>query len=199
MKRTNAHASSEWSVDSHTEDIWPSLVPGTRVTIVKRSHKHHGEERARYSAVVVPSTIEEPWVETETHWTAGTVVQAQVTFENDDVLREIFSPVHPFNAFAVYRPSGELKGWYANVTYPTLVETNEDPPVVVWRDLYLDVVATPDGEVHVLDEDELEEAGLVDTDPALHERILAARDELVSRFRDRRAPFHASELAGSRS
>ena len=161
--------------------------------IVKRSPA--GENRVHYPGVVVESTIEEPWIEIEARWTTPTVVQAQLSFEPGDVLRELFSPIHPFNAFAVYRPTGELKGWYANVTFPTLVEHDHDRPSVIWHDLYIDIVASPDGEVHVLDEDELEEADLAERDPDLHERIIAARDELLDRFRSRQAPFHESVIA----
>lgn len=197
MTKTDAPPATDWKVDTPTLDLWPHLQPGTPVAIVKRSPA--GENRVRYPGEVVRSTVESPWIEIEARWTTPKVTQAQLTFEPGDVLRELFSPVHPFNAFAVYRPCGELKGWYANVTFPTLVESGDDRPDVIWHDLYIDVVASPDGEAHVLDEDELRATDLEDTDPALHARILAARDELLARFEARQTPFHKSVISHTES
>ena len=44
-----------------------------------------------------------------------------------DRLREWFSPRFPFNAFAVCSPTGQLRGWYANVTYPGSPRRRNDP------------------------------------------------------------------------
>lgn len=194
MTRTDAPPLVHWDVDPATDQIWSSLTPGTTVKIVKRPPVGENWGQVHYPGTIVASTVDEPWIEIEARWTTPTVVQAHLSFEPGDVLREIFSPIHPFNAFAVYRPGGELKGWYANVTYPTMVERGDDRPHVIWHDLYLDIVASPDGEVHVLDEDELEEAKVSERDPGLHERIVSARDELLERFQDRRAPFHESVI-----
>lgn len=183
-----------WVPDYDTLESWKSLQPGAKITIVKRSAKHHGEDRVSYPATVVASDLPTPWVETETHWTLGTVVQAHLTFETGDILREIFSPVHPFNAFAAYTANGDFKGWYANVTYPTLLDTSTEPPRLIWHDLFIDIVATPDGTVAVLDEDELTDSGLADTDPDLSAHILTARDHLLARFQRRQPPFHQSEV-----
>jgi len=183
-----------WEPDHDTLDSWDSLQPGARITIVKRSAKHHGEDRVSYPATVVASDLSAPWIETETHWTLGTIVQAHLTFETGDILREIFSPVHPFNAFAAYTAQGDFKGWYANVTYPTLLDTSAKPSRLIWHDLFIDIVATPDGTVAVLDEDELTDSGLADTDPDLAARILAALDHLLARFQRRQPPFYQSKI-----
>lgn len=179
----------EWGVDEATLTRWPELVPGTEVTIVKRSAKHGGEERARYPATVVASDLPAPWVVFETQWTMGRHDQGLLVFENGDVLREIFSPIHPYDVFAVYRSDGELKGWYGNVTWPAFFAPDAEELTLVWYDLYVDIVATPDGRVVVEDEDELADSGLATSDPELHGRILAARDELLVRFRAGRPPF----------
>jgi predicted RNA-binding protein associated with RNAse of E/G family len=117
-----------------------------------------------------------------------------LTFETGDILREIFSPVHPFNAFAAYTAQGDFKGWYANVTYPTLLDTSAKPSRLIWHDLFIDIVATSDGTVAVLDEDELTDSGLADTDPDLAAQILAALDHLLARFQRRQPPFYQSEI-----
>lgn len=181
-----------WGVDDGTVHRWSMLTASTRVTIVKLSEKHHGEERARYPATVVDLALPTPWIAFETHWTLGTHDQGLLTFENGDVLHELFSPIHPYDAFVVYSAGGSLKGWYANVTWPVVFAPTDDEPLIVWKDLFVDIVATQDGDVRVLDEDELAEAGLQATNPELHASILAARDELLTRFRARRVPFSTS-------
>lgn len=178
-----------WGTDDATLARWSELTPGTEVTIVKWSAQRGGEERARYPARIAPSPIPSPWVVFETHWTMGKHDQGLLILENGDTLHEIFSPVHPYDAFAVYRPTGELKGWYGNVTHPAFFAPDTEDLVLVWHDLFIDIIATADGEVAVLDEDELEEANLSATDPELHARILAARDELLERFHTRQPPF----------
>lgn len=180
-----------WGVDEATLARWGELIPGVQVTIVKRSAKEGGRERARYPGTVIGSNLPAPWVVLEARWTHGTIEQAGLTFENDDVLHEIFSPIHPYNAFAVFTPSGELKGWYGNVTWPAFFAPGSDGRVLVWHDLFIDLVATPDGPMQLLDEDELAEFGLEGSDPELFARTVAARDELVARFHARRPPFEA--------
>lgn len=177
-----------WGIDEATMARWPELAPGAVVTIVKRSVKD-GREHARYPGTVIASDLPAPWVVFETHWTYGNIAQGELRFEIGDILHEIFSPIHPYNAFAVYTPTGKLKGWYANVDWPAVLERDGDETILVWNDLVIDVVALPDGSVTVLDEEELDEWTLASRDPELHERILAARDELVVRFRARLAPY----------
>ncbi len=178
-----------WGVDPSTMARWSELTTGSEIIIVKRSAKHEGEERARYPATVIASDLPAPWVVCAARWTHGTVPQGLLTFENGDILHEIFSPVHPYNAFAVFAPTGALKGWYANVDWPAVLEYENGQLLLVWNDLYIDLVATSDGQVDVLDEDELEESGLATTAPDLHASILAARDEMMARFHARRPPF----------
>lgn len=184
-----------WGVDEATIRHWGKLIPGASVTVVKRSAKHHGEERARYPGTVIASSLPKPWIEIEARWTMPPHQQSLLTFKPGDILREIYSPIHPFDAFAVYTPDGEFKGWYANVAYPVLLEQTDNGSLVVWRDLFIDIVAMPDGTVTVLDEDELAEFGLAETDPQLTARIFTARDHLLDRFRQREAPFHRSRIA----
>ena len=71
------------------------------------------------------------------------------------------------------------------MTYPTILTGDE----LHWHDLWVDVIVMPDGQVYVVDEDELEEAGLAATDPPLYATILAARDELLAMQRENAYPF----------
>ena len=171
---------------------WELLIPGTPVTLVKRLHD--GNDVVWYPGVIVSTLADDPWVEVEAYWTAGTVVQGPITFETGDVLREFFSWQHPFNAFALYSPALELKGWYANVTYPSWVERSHSGFSLYWQDLWLDVVADGHGNAVNLDDDELEASGLALTDPGLHRSIVAARDELANRLRSGASPFVVSKF-----
>lgn len=171
-------------------DNWDHLRPGTNVSVVKRNDQ--GADVVYYPGLVVPTRAETPWVEVEAIWTAGTVVQETLAFETGDVLREFFSWQHPFNAFALYTPSHELKGWYANVTLPSWVEGQNNAWVVVWQDLWLDVVAAPGSAPLNLDDDELEDSGLADRDRSLFDAIIGAREELLILLASKSGPFSPS-------
>lgn len=174
---------------------WPDLVDGAPLTIVKRAPD--GSEVTRYPGAVMADTGIGPWVRVAARWTNRRVDLDGLSFVPGDLLVEFFSPMEPFNAFAVYAPDGGLRGWYANVTYPAALDLTTAPPTLIWRDLYLDVVALPDGLVTVRDEDELAEAGLDGSDPALHRAIVSAKDEIRRRFEARTVPFHPDQAPDS--
>jgi predicted RNA-binding protein associated with RNAse of E/G family len=102
---------------------------------------------------------------------------------------EWFSPDLPFNAFAVYSPSGQLRGWYANVAYPTRLDDRQTPPLLIWHDLYLDLIGLPDGTSTWRDEDELRDSGLQSRDLAIYQRVVHASAELTRRFQRGLPPF----------
>jgi predicted RNA-binding protein associated with RNAse of E/G family len=112
-----------------------------------------------------------------------------LTFAPGDILRELFSWAHPYNAFSVFDPDHRHKGWYANVTYPSWVELESGEPILIWHDLLLDVVADSSGDAINLDDDELEDSDLAATDPGLHAAIVAARDDILVNLRQRTGPF----------
>ena len=167
---------------------WPDLLPGTPLQIVKLAPD--GTETTRYPGLVVEAGAPVPWVAVQATWTSRFHDLNGLHFVAGDTLHEFFSPREPFNAFSVWAPDGRLRGWYANVTHPARLETATDPFTLFWHDLYLDVVALPDGTTVVRDEDELAEAGIAATDPDLHALILSARDELLARRRAGDVPFH---------
>jgi len=173
---------------NQSAEAWPPLPPGTHLTVVKLDPG--GEEVTRYPGVVVDARAPAPWLVVEARWVNRLVDLNGLRFATGDTLHEFFSPDEWFNAFAVFAPDGTLRGWYANVTHPTTLDPMTDPSTVFWHDLYLDVVALPDGAATVRDEDELAEADLATTDPALHATILAARDEILRRVAARAFPFH---------
>ena len=171
---------------------WPPLAPDTIVTIHKEAHD--GSVVTRYPGRVLSHDVPAPWVALEARWTVRVVEVDGLVFVPGDTLHEFFSPEHPFNLFAVFAPDGRLRGWYANVTYPTRLEPGPDGLILTWQDLYLDVVALPTGELWVRDEDELEEASLHVTDPLLHADIVAAKDTLLTLLATRAFPFHQTDL-----
>jgi uncharacterized protein len=165
---------------------WSSLLPGARLTIVKLAPD--GSEAARYQGEVVGHR-EDSWVLVQATWTNRTIELGGLSFCPGDGLLEWFSPLHPFNAFAVFSPMDRFKGWYANVTHPARLNVTTDPPVLIWHDLFVDLVGLPDGSFTLRDDDELLDSGLADADPELHARILGARSELIRRFERWLLPF----------
>jgi hypothetical protein len=173
---------------------WAKLRPGMQLTIVKLAPG--GEEAARYEGEVMAADTPDPWVIVRAVWTYRLVELDGLSFQPGDVLREWFSPEHPFNAFAVFSPDGFFRGWYANVAYPARLDRRVSPPLLIWHDLYVDLVGLPDGSYTMRDDDELEASGLSTADAALYRRIVAARAELVRRFEAGLPPFMAERARG---
>jgi uncharacterized protein len=169
-----------------TTATWSSLLPGTELTIVKLAPD--GSEAARYRGEVV-SHREDSWILVQAAWTNRAVELGELSFFPGDILLEWFSPRHPFNAFAVFSAKKRFKGWYANVTHPARLDVAADPPVLIWHDLFLDLVGVPDGSFTLRDGDELRASGLANVDPELHSRIVGAQSELIRRFKHRLPPF----------
>ncbi len=166
---------------------WASLECGDRLNVVKLAPG--GSDVARYPGTVIARENAGEWVVVQAVWEYQQIDVAGLTFAPDDVLKEWFSPHHDFNAFALHTANGVFKGWYANVTYPARLNAETAPPTLSWHDLYVDVIAMPDGTTIVCDEDELAASGLEKGDPRLHRRILRARDEILHRLDRRVAPF----------
>ncbi len=73
------------------------------------------------------------------------------TFKRGDRFVETFYSDRWYNVFAVYdRDDQQLKGWYCNICRPAeLAET-----AIRCEDLALDLWASPDGQVQILDKEE---------------------------------------------
>jgi predicted RNA-binding protein associated with RNAse of E/G family len=169
--------------DRHRSSL--SIDPGDELRIVKL--RPDGSEAATYPGTLV--TESPSWIVARATWTFRRMEFDYWTFEPGDYLFEYFAKTEPFNAFVVFSPEDEFKGWYCNITHPTTV-TNDS---VFWHDLYIDVVQKRDGEIIVLDEDELEESRLHQTDPPLHRMINNARDSVVEKMRNGAYPFSEFE------
>jgi hypothetical protein len=174
---------------------WSRLLPRAAVTVIKLAPD--GSEAARYRGDVV-GHFQDSWLLVQATWTHRRIEFGGLSFCPGDELLEWFSPRHPYNAFAVFSPRDDFKGWYANVAHPARLDATIDPPVLYWHDLYLDLVGLPDGSFTIRDDDELLASGLADTDPELQPLILAARSELIRRFQHRLPPFaDASQMIPS--
>lgn len=148
-----------------------------------------GTEATRYLAVHEPEGVPESWIAVRADWVFRRVESHGLVFEPGDSLVEYFSPVEWFNGFRVESPTGEVRGWYGNVTYPATI-TDDANRTIVWHDLYLDVVALPDGSVVLCDEDELDDSGLESTDPELHSRIVDTARTMIDMAETGTFPFH---------
>jgi hypothetical protein len=174
---------------------WASLVPGTRIIVVKLAPD--GMEAARYPGEVVARHEPGDWVIVRASWTHRRIDLDGLSFVPGDELLEWFSPKHPFNAFAVFSPQGLFRGWYANVSLPAFLQPcdgpeDQDLPVLVWHDMYLDLVGLPDGSYALRDEEELQASSLGDQDPELYEAIRDAMEILRRRFSTQLPPFIAA-------
>lgn len=167
-----------WQPDPATLDLWPELRAGLDIQIEKH-FPEPGREPIRYDATVLQTSMPEPWVECRGIWTFDTVDVSGLVFERGGELREFFSPRHPFNVFAVYGASGNLNGWYANLTRTARLYRDGETLILAWPDLVLDVVMLPDGSYSLLDEDEIEATGLRETSPWLVDQMFSARDALL--------------------
>jgi uncharacterized protein len=185
---------SEARTSESQPNLWSPLRVGDRLTIVKRTPE--GAEAARYAGEVVAIDDPAPWIVVNGTWTYPAMELDGLSFRPGDQLLEWFSPEDPFNAFAVLTPEGEPRGWYGNVAHPAWLEAGREGPILVWHDLYVDLIGLPDGTYTVRDDDELDASGLGNRDPALYRRIGEARAELIQRFAQRRVPFLTAATTG---
>ena len=105
--------------------------------------------------------------------------------ELGDVFIEYYYRREWFNILAVYRPTGEFKGWYCNITDPVEIEES----VIRWYDLALDLLVLPDGAQIVLDEDEFE---ALNPDDAIRAQTAEALATLRRWASEKRPPFDGS-------
>lgn len=172
---------------SDDEASWAALAVGDGLSVVKLAPD--GSEVARYPGTVIRRYEPGSWVIVQAVWTFRELDVAGLTFAPGDVLAEWFSPRHDFNAFAVHTANGVFRGWYANVTHPARLDLGSLPPTLAWHDLYVDVIALPDGAPVICDEDELAASGVRHRDPRLYERIQRACADILDRLECQDAPF----------
>lgn len=165
-----------------TDTGWQSIHAGQLVTVAK-THWDSNDPVLEYSSIVVPCDRGD-WIAVEAVWTMPEIDVDGVRFITGGKIIEYFSSSRRFNVFQVFDPSGKFTGIYANVTAPTRFSLDEvGQPVITWEDHWLDAVKLPNGEIKVLDEDELRDSRIAELDPELHREILSALDELLVELR----------------
>ncbi|MFE3898969.1 DUF402 domain-containing protein [Streptomyces sp. NPDC059153] len=133
-----------------------------------------GRTKIRYPADVVRDdgtrvTVRAPWA------APGVRDFGFVRFEPGDVFTEHYWRDRWFAVKEVRTGTGELKGWYCDITRPAVLRDAE----LLVEDLDLDLWVSADGSsVLRLDEDEFDESGLAERDPAAADAARRALDEL---------------------
>ena len=103
-------------------------------------------------------------------------------FKGDHFIETYFSDQW-YNIFEIHaRETGELRGWYCNITTPAIFT----PDTIAYNDLALDLLVFPDGKQLVLDKDEFAELQIT---KQVRENAIAALQTLKAsfekKFRDR--------------
>lgn len=117
-----------------------------------------------------------------TQLTKPMVIDERVVFEDGAPAVWFTFPGADYDVGRFHTRDGTFTGFYANVLTPV-----EFVSATEWRttDLFIDVWAGTDGKVHVLDEDELEDAALrgwIDAETSASARATAHR--IVTQFND---------------
>ncbi len=133
-------------------------------TMLIRKTDHLGREKTRYPGTIISRDSHKIVLACE--WPNLPVVSAYgVEFNPGDALIEHFYFDRWCNVMAIYGPRvhaaidpESLKGWYCNITRPTILRKEEagNPAEIEWQDLALDVWMSAQGDAQILDEDEFE-------------------------------------------
>ena len=148
-------------------------------------------KKSTVSYVALPMVIESNHVVVRATWTRPAINLGYMHVEPGDILDEYFYRDHWFNAFAWFTHDGTLRGWYCNVTRPSIIRTHSLTSV----DLELDLFVSANRQVLTrLDIDEFEARGYQQTDPRTYHAGYAALSELEARARIGSAPFDRTVL-----
>ncbi len=124
----------------------------------------------------------------EARWDRPTIDLGYVVFATGDRFIERYYTTRWYNIFEVRSTSGQLKGWYCNVTRPAQF----DGATLSSEDLELDLFVSPDrAQLLRLDLDEFAARDFEHREPATHTAALAALGELEALARAAAPPFDA--------
>jgi len=117
------------------------------ITVIKQDHI--GNETWRYVGNLIARQQDEIVIEAFFD-RVDTQVEKIILSRGDRFIETYFSK-RWYNIFEIHdQLSGNLKGWYCNISYPAVISDDS----IAYRDLALDLLVYPDGEQKVLDEDE---------------------------------------------
>jgi protein associated with RNAse G/E len=116
----------------------------SQIAVVKQDFE--GVEVIRYSGRVLRRGNE--WVQLKAIFQLSSQRVGSIQLEAGDRFVELFHRSQWFNVHAVFAgTSDQLRGWYCNIAYPADITEEQ----VVYRDLALDLVVTPDQSATRLD------------------------------------------------
>jgi hypothetical protein len=157
-----------------------SRIPGTIMEVLKldiegriaRRYKGRELRRTPHSIVLeAPFVIDGPEMRI-----------LDVVLKKGDRFVETYYDDRGYNVYEIYdRDSGNLKGWYCNLSRPANISYGE----VSWVDLALDLWAWPDGRTALLDEDEF---NLLPLHPSERDLVWSSVRELEQHFQYKRPP-----------
>ncbi len=143
------------------------------LVVVKRSPQ--GEETWRYTGAVLQRAP--LGVLIEAYFDRDDLPFYGITLGKGDRFIEAYFAHRWYNIFEIHdRETGDVKGWYCNVTRPAQLFDEQ----IDFADLALDLLVYPDGTMLLLDEDEF---GMLGLDERERKRALAAAAELEEIFK----------------
>jgi uncharacterized protein len=151
------------------------------MTYIIRKLNHLGEETLTYSGEVIERGVD--FVCIQAKFTLETRDLGYMVMKTGDVFTEWFYSNRWYNIFRVQDvDTGELKGFYCNITRPAQIGEAD----VKADDLEMDIFVKPDGVILLLDLDEYRKLALSETEDAA---VQAAMIEIRLRVEKREAPF----------
>lgn len=146
------------------------------ITLIKRnlSGEATWQYEGRLLRRLVPSeSAEDGGFLVEAFFNRADMPFLNTTLKRGDRFVELFYTGRWYNIFEIHdRDDDVIKGWYCNVAFPAV---EEGQGLISYVDLALDLWVTPEGEQHVLDEDEF---ASLELDEATRSHALAALREL---------------------
>jgi predicted RNA-binding protein associated with RNAse of E/G family len=122
----------------------------------------------------------------QARWERAAMDLGYVVFAPGDHFFEHYYTERWYNIFEVRSMTGELKGWYCNITRPACVEG----AVVTSEDLELDLFVAPDRQHFLtLDQEEFDALALDVTEPEAYAAALRALKDLEDMARTGAPPF----------
>ena len=140
---------------------------------------HVGRPYLDYDALVVADDgtriiVRAPWAEPAPRDVG------YATFTHGDMFTEHYWRDRWYSVKEIRAADGALKGWYCDVTRPAQVRDS----TIISEDLYLDLWVSGDRlTTLVLDEDEFEASGLLESDPDAAAQARGAIEELAEQAR----------------
>jgi predicted RNA-binding protein associated with RNAse of E/G family len=155
------------------------------VNLIK-PHKH-----TTISYVATPLAVTSSYACVRAVWTRPAVNLGYMQFAPGDILDEHFYADAWYCIFAVFRPDGQLRGWYCNVTKPAIIT----PTAITSIDLELDLFVAPDRIATLrLDIDEFEAQQYQQHNPQVYDAGYVALEALERMARAHQPPFDRIEM-----